>query len=103
MVFPAQIKNQQTAARICISVKTNNSSSYSNTASLMRTERLSTFELLYNNFNQPLADAVETMNQHHGTTWLILDEDGHCIEGHYYSGRGRQNFGKITFIRENKL
>ncbi len=94
---------RQTAVRMCISVKTNNSFSYSNSASLMRTERVSTFELLYNYVNQPSADATETMNQHYGTTWLILEEDGRCLEGDYYSGRGRKNFGKITFIREDKV
>jgi hypothetical protein len=92
---------RQTASDMVVALQTDQSSSYSIYGSLMRTERLNTFELIYHYINQPKADAVDTMSIHQGTAWLRISEDLQTMEGEYYSGRGRQHFGKIVFTRCN--
>jgi hypothetical protein len=42
------------------------------------------------------------MNIHHGTTRLQISEDVNSLEGEYYSGRGRQQYGRIVFKRKFK-
>ena len=90
---------RQTAFRMCISLQTPNSSSYSTSASLLRTDRFSTHELVYHYQNSPKPGVPKTMAMHHGTTWLQVSDDGECLEGEYYTGRGRQNYGTIVFTR----
>jgi hypothetical protein len=90
---------RQTASKLFVGLQTNQSSSYSIYGILMRTERLNTFELIYHYINQPKADATDTMSIHQGTTWLRISEDLQSMEGEYYSGRGRQHFGRISFTR----
>jgi hypothetical protein len=54
--------------------------------------------LSYQYRNEPKPAAVGTMQIHYGTARLVL-RDGTLLEGDYYSGRGRQNFGSITLKR----
>ena len=56
-------------------------------------------ELVYTFVNEPRANAAPTMEMHRGTTWLRLGESGRVMEGHYYSGRGRQLYGDIALER----
>lgn len=44
--------------------------------------------------SDPLPDAVEAMQIHYGTARLKL-VSGNVLEGHYYTGRGRSNFGRL--------
>jgi hypothetical protein len=55
----------------------------------------------YEYTNEPANDAPSTMHVHRGTAILTLSEDGKSLEGEYYSGRDRQNIGKIKLTREN--
>jgi hypothetical protein len=41
------------------------------------------------------------MSIHRGTVRLVFDEKKNTLEGEYYSGRGRQNFGSLYFVRNN--
>jgi hypothetical protein len=94
---------RQTASKICIALQTDQSSSHSIFAALVRTDRFSTFELMYYYLNRPKADSIETMGVHYGTSWVRISEGAARLEGDYYSGRGRQNYGTITFLRvENR-
>lgn len=51
--------------------------------------------LSYQYRNEPKPDAVGTMQIHYGTARLVL-RDTDVLDGDYYSGRGRQNYGSIT-------
>lgn len=53
--------------------------------------------LTYCYLNEPKPGASAAMNTHRGTARLVLGND--AMEGEYYSGRGRQNFGSITLRR----
>jgi len=44
--------------------------------------------------NEPKPGALATMQIHYGTARLAL-RDAAVLEGEYYSGRGRQNYGAI--------
>ena len=88
---------RQTAFRISIAVEMDNSTSHSIHAALMRTEKVNEYELTYNYINHPKADSVETMSIHMGTTNISIADDGQKMDGQYYTGRDRQNFGRIIF------
>ncbi|MCP4368374.1 MAG: hypothetical protein GY797_09740 [Deltaproteobacteria bacterium] len=96
----ATVRIRQTASKISIALQTNESSSHSIFAALICIERFNTYELVYHYVNRPKADAVETMSIHNGTCWLEVADNIGCLEGVYYSGRGRQHFGTIAFVRQ---
>ena len=56
--------------------------------------------LSYQYRNDPKPAAVGTMQIHYGTARLTLSE-GRVLEGDYYSGRGRQNYGSIRLEKQN--
>lgn len=60
-------------------------------------------ELMYTYVNEPSVAALETMEMHRGTTWLRLDQEADLMEGHYYSGRGRQEYGDLRLNRISSL
>jgi hypothetical protein len=91
---------RQSASRMTISIDFMNSCSHSISASFIRAERLSTFELIYHYISQPKPEAPPAMNIHHGTTHLRISEDTCHLQGEYFSGRGRQNFGSIDFTKQ---
>lgn len=96
----ARVVIRQTASKICIALETDTSLSHSIHAALLRTERLNKFEITYNYINNPKADSLSSMSIHHGTVWLQISESGQILDGEYYSGRGRQNFGRLVFKRQ---
>lgn len=98
--FQASATIRQTASKISISLDTGSSSSFSVTASIIRTDRHDTLELLYNYINRPKPEATETMQIHTGSVWLRIFEDLQRLEGEYFSGRGRQNFGSVEFVKQ---
>lgn len=56
----------------------------------------------YEYFNEPFANAASTMHGHNGTARLAINELTTKLEGEYYSGRDRQNFGSII-LNKKKL
>ena len=90
---------RQTATWISISFETEESTSYSIHAALVRVDRAKKYELIYVYENKPKADSVKSMNIHNGTAWLQILDHNDVLEGEYYTGRGRQNFGKVTITR----
>jgi len=50
--------------------------------------------LSYQYRNEPRPVALETMQIHYGTARLVL-RDADVLDGDYYSGRGRQQYGSI--------
>ena len=91
---------RQTAFKISISLETDTSTSNSIHAALMRTEKVSEYELTYNYINHPKADSVGTMSIHMGTAHFSIGDDGKNMDGEYYAGRNRQNYGRIAFSRK---
>ncbi len=96
----ATLKIFQTWTRIKILLTTDQSSSHSESASIVIDAQEGKY-LSYQYINDPKSNAVETMSIHRGTVRLVFDEKKNTLEGEYYSGRGRQNFGSLYFVRNN--
>lgn len=96
----ATLKVFQTWTRIKILLMTNQSSSHSESASIVINVPEGKY-LSYQYINDPKSNAVETMSIHRGTVGLFFDDKKNALEGEYYSGRGRQNFGSLYFVRNN--
>ena len=56
--------------------------------------------LSYEYMNEPKPDAPDTMHAHRGTARLVVRGEGKFLEGEYYSGRDRQNYGILHLERE---
>jgi len=95
----ATIKIRQSWLRISISLETQNSKSHSLTTTLL-TENQNAVVLCYEYLNEPIPIAKNTMQTHRGTARLTIKADGQALEGEYYSGRGRQNVGILSFKRQ---
>lgn len=85
----------QTWSKIVLEFRTDSSASYSRMASLNVTPGASA-GLIYEYTNDPRADAKETMHAHRGFAFLKLATDGKCLEGDYYTGRDRTNYGTMS-------
>lgn len=94
----AAVEIRQSWTRISINLRTRNSKSHSLTASLL-TENQNAIALSYEYLNEPRANGKATMHVHRGTARLTLSVDGQHLEGEYYSGRDRQNFGLLSLRR----
>jgi len=57
--------------------------------------------LIYHYLNEPKPNAMKTMHAHKGTAVLRLKND-EFMEGEYYTGRDRQNYGGLTLRRVSK-
>lgn len=88
----------QTWAELCVELECQKSRSYSLMAVVNVTPGL-TEGLTFEYINTPRNDAKETMNAHVGLNHLRLSPDGKILEGDYFSGRGRQTFGRMKLIR----
>lgn len=101
-----QVTISQTWTRIGITLYTETSQSYSLIGSVLigqQGEPVLTYEYI----NEPKPEAPNTMHTHRGMARLLVREAGKVLEGEYYSGRDRQNYGILhlerntTEIREN--
>jgi len=88
----------QSWTRIEFLLRTKSSRSHSLIAGIL-TKSLGCTQIVYQYQNDPHGDAVSTMNAHYGTTILNFDLKKTQLEGEYYSGRGRNNYGTITLER----
>ena len=96
--YKATIRISQTWTRIVIILETNHSKSRSLIAAIV-TEDSSGMILSYEYLNEPKLNAKHTMHVHRGTARLTLKSEGKVLEGEYYTGRDRQNFGILRFER----
>ena len=87
---------RQRWSKISIRLETEHSRSQSVMASL-KTGDVPQPELAYLYVNEPKAMSQGTMNMHRGTA--ILELNGGALEGEYYTGRGRREFGTISLCR----
>lgn len=94
--YPVKVKIQQTWTKIFVRLEASQSASNSKTAAWRGTGDADG-EMIYTYENAPIVSAPETMERHGGTTSLRI-QDGKLI-GDYYSGRGRQQFGRFELRR----
>lgn len=94
---------RQSASRMAISVDYPQSSSNSLTASVLRQNRLSAFELQYHYQSNPKPAAPSTMEIHYGTARLNISDDATNLTGDYYTGRGRLSYGSIHFTKASQF
>jgi hypothetical protein len=96
----ASIRIYQSWTQMRITLEAPDSVSQSLAASLLR-EDPEAIVLSYEYLNEPRAYAIETMHAHRGTARLnfrkIAATD--VLEGEYYTGRDRRNFGVLSFQR----
>lgn len=94
----------QTWTKIILEFRTDSSTSYSRMASFNVTPGASQ-GLMYEYTNDPRADSRATMHAHRGLAFLKLTIDGNYLEGDYYTGRDRSNYGtlQLRLISRKKL
>jgi len=97
----ATLKIIQTWTKIKISLTTEQSISQSKTASFLINNHEEKY-LYYQYINEPRQYANKKMHIHYGTTKLYLDKKESILNGEYYSGRDRRNFGILYFKKLNK-
>lgn len=83
--------------RIAIELKTGQSSSYSETASLL-VKHDGESKLSYSYQNHPRSGEVE-LQKHQGFCELIFDASRKTAEGHYFNSLGRYTFGRMTLTK----
>jgi len=98
----ATLKIFQTWTRIKILLTTDQSLSQSETASIVIDTPEGNY-LSYQYINEPKSNSVKTMSIHRGTVRLIFDEEKNTLNGEYYSGRDRQNFGSLSFKKNTNI
>ena len=91
------VRINQTWTRIMILLSSTTSDSHSLTASI-QVQAPEGVVLTYQYENQPKPGAVNTMEIHIGTARLVFADD-RVLEGYYYSGRGRREFGSVHLER----
>lgn len=92
----AELKIYQNWTQIKICLYTENSFSYSKSASII-TENPESNIISYQYFNEPNTGTPSSMGMHYGTSELKIDKNSTNLEGDYYSGRGRENIGYLEF------
>lgn len=95
----ATITIRQNWSGISIMFETEYSRSHSLTAAIL-TESPTDTVFSYEYLNEPKPHARGTMHAHRGTTRLTLK--GESLEGEYYTGRDRQNYGSLSLRRLNE-
>jgi hypothetical protein len=96
--FKAKVTIRQTWTHISVYLETEHSTSRSLAASLLLNQPEGP-TLIYQYRNEPKPNAEKTMHAHMGTALLRL-KNAECMEGEYYSGRDRQNYGSLILRRK---
>lgn len=94
--FTGTIHIRQTWTHLSVTLETKRSRSHSLTASLLLNQP-DGITLSYEYRNEPKPNALPTMHAHRGTTALRLKDE--ILEGEYYSGRDRLNYGTLSLRR----
>ena len=94
---PVTVTIEQTWTKLVVRLDAAESRSWSLTASILTTAPEG-LVLTYLIDNQPEAESDKTMERFRGTTVLVRTAADR-LEGHYYTGRGRQTHGSIKLCR----
>ncbi len=89
----------QTWGQISIAGQSSNSRSESISASI-RCLGDGRFELIYTYENRPNAESGATLVTHRGTAWLTVAKGAGRLQGEYFTGRERRQYGSLFFERE---
>lgn len=98
--IPAKLTIHQKATSIRICGQFNQSKSVSLNAGFGYSGVEDKTALFYFYRNEPNFNAPQTMAMHEGSVKLIYNKDSQSLEGSYYSGRDRNNYGTITLRRK---
>lgn len=98
--FTGKAHIQQTWTKLSVFLETRYSKSHSLTASVLVQQPEGT-TINYEYRNEPKPDAPSPMQPHRGTAMLFLRSDS-ILEGEYYSGRGRQNYGSLKLEKRKQ-
>ena len=96
--FKANVTIRQTWTHISVYLETEQSISRSVAASISSNQPEGP-TLIYQYRNEPKPNAEKTMHAHMGTALLRL-KNAEYMEGEYYSGRDRQNYGGLILRRK---
>jgi len=96
--YQANVQIRQTWTHISITMETEHSRSHSLTASILVNQPDGT-PVSYEYRNEPKPTALPTMHAHRGTAILRL-KNSTLLEGEYYSGRDRLNYGSLILRRK---
>ena len=88
---------EQTWTKMAVRLNAAESRSWSITASVL-TNALEGLILTYLFDNEPKAESIGTMQRFRGTTVLVNTEPDR-LEGHYFTGRGRETHGSMKLCR----
>ena len=99
--IPAELTIKQTATKIKVCGKFNQSKSVSIHENFGLSEVDDKVALFYFFRNEPDYDATKTMATHEGSVKLVYDPSTNSLTGYYYSGRDRNNHGTIRVTRVN--
>jgi hypothetical protein len=96
-VITAELNIAQTWTRMSITMRTQTSKGSSlNSMMVNKSDEMTlNFEFL----NEPDVNAPASMHMHRGTARLSISSDAKSLDGDYYTGRDRNNFGIIHFER----
>lgn len=97
---PVSVVIRQRWSKMVFRLETEHSRSHSYAATL-KSDDLTYPEFVHLYVNEPKSTAQESMNTHRGTAVLEVKETG--LEGDYYTGRGRSNFGEMKLQRVNEV
>lgn len=97
--YDATLRISQNWTRISIILETNYSKSSSLIAAII-TEGPNNTVLRYEYRNEPKSNAKDTMHTHQGTARLTIQSNEKVLEGEYYTGRDRQEYGMLRFERK---
>ncbi|MUV85518.1 hypothetical protein GJ631_02705 [Natronomonas sp. CBA1123] len=97
----AKLHIDQTWRKISVHLSTENSESDSTGATVLTKEGRWP-SLTYQYGNEPDVDSESSMRAHDGTADLSLKRNGEqdVLEGFYYTGPGRENYGEMYFERQ---
>lgn len=98
--IPAELNIKQTGTMVKIKGKFNQSKSISVHEDFGLSEVDQSIALFYFYRNEPCNDAIDTMSIHEGSAKLIYDKENDSLNGYYYSGRDRNNYGIINVVRK---
>jgi hypothetical protein len=97
----AEIDIEQTWEKICISLKTSQSSSESYTATLgKKPGTKGGWVLHYSYTNNPDLGQFHELNSHKGYCELVFNKDLRLGEAAYFNSNGRRTFGKMNLKKE---
>ena len=96
--YPIRVVVHQDWTHISVLLETEQSESHSLTASIL-VQQAGGISLSYQYHNDPKPVVNPRMQPHRGTAVVKLKANGGLLEGEYYTGRGRQNYGTVRLWR----